>query len=865
MKLHLAIEVGLAGALGLLATGAWLAWDPVGTDRQLLLSAHIGLGLLCAAPIGWAAVHHTRQRLAARPGSLDWAARATGGLLAGVLATGLLLLLPVVLGARIPGLAVAHRWTTVGLLALTATHLAKALARKGGARRRQRARMRNTTRPLVVTAALVLLAGLGAAQWLDGRPALAAVQTLPGAPDLGMPALDLQPAQTRTASGVALPVERLAQSEACGSCHADIAAQWSESMHRYSASDEHVATSIRWYQRDNGVEAGRLCAGCHNPIPLAAGLVSTESVGRFEGTAPHDEGVSCLSCHAVTDVHEDLLGNGAYTLTDPGALPTGTALGKALVLADLDAHKAAYRKPLHETSAFCGSCHQQFSPLVEGTPSEEELEQQYAEWRHSDFSDENHPKGASCQDCHMPLVESTDPAATDGKVRSHRFPGGNHAHAVKLGQTEQAAAVLAMLRGGIALEVVHADAAPGKLGLDVVVDAHGVGHRFPSGTTDISQAWIELVVGDPAAPLFASGLLDERNYLDPDAHTWRTLVVDDRNLAVDLHNLTEMKTVVEQRYIEPGGTERVHYEIDLAPGVSGDLPVRARLRYRRANQRWNDWLFNFDGRTTPITDIQTASLRVEAPAEAPLADAPPAQADRAPAPAPAGMVVVPAGPFLMGDRLAAEDEQPEHTVDLPVFAIDRVPVTNAAFAAFVSETQGASPVLKLPWAEPYNWSEGAPPDGSEAQPAILVTQDEARAYCQHVGKHLPTEQQWEKAARGTDGRRYPWGNGPRSCAATLGEDVPHGVGLCPELASPYGALDMVGGVVEWTASPYGAYPRDDLHPNENEWVVTFDPMMAAVRGAPPGRVGPGATATSRTGQNGMQRGRIGFRCAKEML
>lgn len=865
MKLHLAIEVGLAGALGLLVTGAWLALDPGGTDRQLLLAVHLGLGLACAGPIAWAAIHHTRHRLAARPDSLDWAAKTTAGLLVAVLATGLVSLLPWVTENRIPGLAAAHRWSTVGLLGLTGVHLAKALARKGGARRRQRARMRSTTRPLVATAVLVLLGGLGAAQWLDGSPALAAVQRIPGAPDLGVPVLTLQPAQTRTATSTPVPLGRLAQSESCGSCHEDIAAQWAESMHRYSASDEHVATSIRWYQRDNGVEAGRLCAGCHNPFPLAAGLVSSSTTDRFEGTAPHEEGVGCLACHAATDIHEDTLGNGSYTLSDPGALPTGTLLGTSLVLADLEAHKHAYLKPLHQTSAFCGSCHQQFSPLVEGAPAEEDLKQQYAEWRRSDFSDPSHPQGARCQDCHMPLVESNDPAATDGQIHSHRFPGANHAHAVKLGQTEQADAVLAMLQGGINLTVEAAEAGPGLLGVDVLVDAHGVGHRFPSGTTDISQAWIELVVGSPEEPLFSSGLLDDRHYLDPDAHAWRTLVVDDRNLAVDLHNLTTMKTVVEERSIAPGSAERVHYEVALPRAVTGEIPVRARLRYRRANQRWNDWLFNFDGRTTPVTDIQTASIRLEAPEPAPPDAAAPTNPPLPSISAPEGMVVVPAGPFLMGDRLAAEDEQPEHTVELPTFAIDRMPVTNAAFADFLSATRGATPLLKLPWADRYNWTDGRPPEGTEEQPAILVTQDEAQAFCRHVGKHLPTEQEWEKAARGTDGRRYPWGAEPKACKASLGKDVPEGVGLCPDLASPYGALDMVGGVVEWTSSAYAAYPRDHLHPNENEWVVTFDPMMVAVRGAPPGRVGPGATATSRTGQNGMQRGRIGFRCAKEVL
>lgn len=861
MKLPLAIDLGLAGALGLLASGLWLAIDPLGTDRQLVLALHLGLGLLFVVPLLAGVVQHVRQRLAARPGSLAPLAVATGVAGGLVLLSGLAGVLPLLTRQAVGGASAAHRWSTVALVVLSVAHTARALARKGGARRRQRARMRAATRPLVTSALALLGAAVAIAHWLDGAPALAAVA---GRAPAGGDPLSLAPSQVRTATGAPIPVDRLGQSQACGSCHADIAAQWAESMHRYAASDEHVATAVRWYQRDNGVEAGRLCAGCHNPLPLAAGRIQADAVGRFTGTAPHDEGVSCLACHAVTDVHEDLLGNGAYTLADPGALSVGSPLGAGLVLTDLSAHTQAYGNPLLGTSAFCGSCHQQFSPLIEGSPDEDELEQQYAEWRRSRFADPTHDDAARCQDCHMPLVESDDPAAEDGVIRSHRFPGANHAHATKLGHTAQAQAVLEMLREGLSLAIEPASAAPGKLGVDVVVDAAGVGHRFPSGTTDISEAWIELLVGDPTAPLYASGLLDERHYLDPEAHAWRTLVLDDRNLAVDLHNLTAMREVALERFIEPGGSERVHYEIDLPSGVSGQLPVRARLRYRRANQRWNDWLFNFDGRTTPITTIHTTALSLPAPSPAPSAGTPAASAPASAAPPPAGMVHVPAGPFTMGDRLAAEDEQPEHTVTLPAYNIDRVPVTNAQLQAFLLETGGSGPVLKLPWASRYTWEGTRFPAGTDHQPAILVTQEEAQAYCAHQGKRLPTEAEWEKAARGTDGRRYPWGRAPRACEATAGQDTPASVGECPELASPYGALDLVGGVVEWTSSPYAAYPRDHLHPNENEWVVTFDPMMVAVRGAAPGKVGPGATATSRTGQNGQQRGRIGFRCVQEV-
>ncbi|HLB94844.1 MAG TPA: SUMF1/EgtB/PvdO family nonheme iron enzyme, partial [Nitrospiria bacterium] len=132
--------------------------------------------------------------------------------------------------------------------------------------------------------------------------------------------------------------------------------------------------------------------------------------------------------------------------------------------------------------------------------------------------------------------------------------------------------------------------------------------------------------------------------------------------------------------------------------------------------------------------------------------------------APEGMVTVPGGEFMMGtDEMDTEDkateygitkpwfmdEHPAHRVNLPTFYIDRHEVTNAQFRPFVQQT-GRRP--------PPDWEGGHYPKGKDHHPVVHVTWEDARAYCQWAGKHLPTEAEWEKAARGKDGRRYPWGN-----------------------------------------------------------------------------------------------------------
>ena len=182
-------------------------------------------------------------------------------------------------------------------------------------------------------------------------------------------------------------------------------------------------------------------------------------------------------------------------------------------------------------------------------------------------------------------------------------------------------------------------------------------------------------------------------------------------------------------------------------------------------------------------------------------------------PPPEGMVRIPGGPFVMGsDEVdsqdkAAEygiikpwfmDEHPAHQVNAPAFYIDQYEVTYDQYRDFVQQT-GRRP--------PPDWLEGHYPEEKSRHPVTHVSWYDANAYCQWVGKRLPTEAEWEKAARGTDGRKYPWGNQFEQKRANLNNQVGHTtpVGWYQE-ENPYGAYDLIGNVWEWTADWYKAYP-----------------------------------------------------------
>jgi len=176
------------------------------------------------------------------------------------------------------------------------------------------------------------------------------------------------------------------------------------------------------------------------------------------------------------------------------------------------------------------------------------------------------------------------------------------------------------------------------------------------------------------------------------------------------------------------------------------------------------------------------------------------------------MVFVPSGDFLMGStvedvyRVADVDEFPQHSVWVDDFYIDVHEVTNAQYKVFVDSMRVKAPP---------RWVNGNYGIGEDGLPVTSITWEEAAAYAKFVGKRLPSEAEWEKAARGTDARTYPWGDSFDRNHANNGDHlVP--IMNYPSGVSPYGAYDMAGNAAEWVDGFYAAYPRGpaDILPND---------------------------------------------------
>lgn len=224
------------------------------------------------------------------------------------------------------------------------------------------------------------------------------------------------------------------------------------------------------------------------------------------------------------------------------------------------------------------------------------------------------------------------------------------------------------------------------------------------------------------------------------------------------------------------------------------------------------------------------------------------------------MVLVPAGKFTMGSSTGDVDEQPAHQVYIDAFSMDKYEVTVGQYAAFL-QAEGMDP--------PLDWKVMNQP-AYQKRPVVSVDWADAAAYCKWAGKRLPTEAEWEKAARGTDGRLYPWGNDPPTPRhAKYGKTGSHNhttlapVGTLEDGKSPYGIYDMAGSVWEWVSDWYdsdyykSSPSQNPMGPSSGESKV----LRGGSWGSDPQHLRSALRYYHRSGHRHKD---YGFRCAKSL-
>lgn len=229
--------------------------------------------------------------------------------------------------------------------------------------------------------------------------------------------------------------------------------------------------------------------------------------------------------------------------------------------------------------------------------------------------------------------------------------------------------------------------------------------------------------------------------------------------------------------------------------------------------------------------------------------------DEEPMPTPGDMVTIPAGEFTMGSDTKAGTPplaSPAHPVELPAYKIDVYEITNGEFARFQLESEYEA---EGDWRSSYTI-------GKEDFPVANVTWNDAKEFCKYAGKRLPTEEEWEKAARGPEGLAYPWGpvfDWTKSNTNEHGIRNLEEVGSNPNDKSGYGLYDTMGNVQEWTSDILKPYKG-----GESKGIVAYNGKYVAVRGASYAMKGDSMFLWTRSGFFANSQFGLGFRCAQDI-
>jgi tetratricopeptide (TPR) repeat protein len=414
----------------------------------------------------------------------------------------------------------------------------------------------------------------------------------------------------------------------CGHCHEAIYAQWRQSAHANSFRTPWYTKNVNLLIDQRGIESSRHCEGCHNPIALFSGVLTTGAPNDTASRPFDDEGVTCMSCHSIRSL-QPTRGLGSYVIGVPAAMvdakgePVTGLPSDADIYAHLDWHRAAVMRDVYKKPEFCGSCHKANLPHALNGYKWLRAFSTYDEWQQSAWAGLSpipfFPKKAAstCQTCHMPLVATDDVGASHGQVHSHRWLGANTAIPVEYGYDEQQKEVIEFLRRNalrvdvFAVEVQHggktaAVAAPIEKGgytlhggdvatVDVVVQNTGIGHSLVPEQRDMYESWLAVEVRDNQGRLvYESGGLDEKQRLKPDTHSFtnRILGLDTTQDGGRLnhHEVWKVEARSYDSTVMPGRAVVERYRFRV-PEDAGVLHVTAAVKYRRFRREFLEWVF----------------------------------------------------------------------------------------------------------------------------------------------------------------------------------------------------------------------------------------------------------------------------------
>ncbi len=475
------------------------------------------------------------------------------------------------------------------------------------------------------------------------------------------------PSSANTTSGDIIPANFFLTSEMCARCHRDIYDQWNSSVHHFSSfNNQWYRKSIEYMQDVVGTQPSKWCAGCHDHAVFFNGRFDRPMREQMD-TPEAQAGLGCTSCHAVVHVG-GTMGQGDFVIEYPPLHDLATSDNPILAwthdrLAYLapEPHRRTFLKPFHEerSEEFCSTCHKVH--LDEPVNHYRWIRgfNEYDNWQASGVSGQGArsfyypPEPQTCRDCHMPLVPSDDPSATDGAVRSHRFATANTALPFVNGDADQLQAVQDFLTarqisvdvfgvarveevspldgqaaartapalsstfavgeespgfgGGAAtttfapaevvapLDVIPVAVRRGEsVRVEVVLRTRNVGHFFPGGTVDAFDVWVEFeAVDENGRVLLHSGVVEDdgRGPVDPAAHFYGSFQLDGHGNQINKRNAWMTRSVAYVRLVPPGAADTVHYRLQVPEDVGDRIVLRAKVNYRKFAWWYTQWAY----------------------------------------------------------------------------------------------------------------------------------------------------------------------------------------------------------------------------------------------------------------------------------
>jgi hypothetical protein len=446
-----------------------------------------------------------------------------------------------------------------------------------------------------------------------------------------------EPSLARTATGGFIPARTLMNDHYCRQCHADVHADWTDSVHHFSSFNNppYLASVLETREvalaRDGSVQAARWCAGCHDPVPFFSGAFDDPDFDLVHDPTGQ-AGITCTSCHSITHINSTR-GNADYTIEEPEHYPfafsDNTALqwvNQQLIKAKPHFHKRTFLKPFHKTAEFCSVCHKVHLPKQLNHYKEFLRGQNhYDPYLLSGVSGHGarsfyYPAQAetNCNGCHMPLKPSDDfgaalfPGADRPCVHDHLFPSANTGIAWLRDKPDVVRAHQDFLQGVMRVDLfalreegrvdgpliaplrpaVPALRPGATYLLETVIRTLKMGHLFTQGTTDSNEIWLDVTVTSGTRVLGRSGAMDPQqgNEVDPWAHRVNVFMLDQNGNRIDRRNAQDIFTPLYNHQIPPGAAQTVHYALRLPDDLAAPVTVDVQLQYRKFDRRYMEFV-----------------------------------------------------------------------------------------------------------------------------------------------------------------------------------------------------------------------------------------------------------------------------------